>query len=86
LFYLLTNSEDDRTRLIEYLGVAGIMAIFHYVPLHSSPFYGARYTGNALPNTDRYAATLLRLPLYFDLSLDEVHYIVQKIKDYYAGV
>lgn len=84
LFFILAKDADERTRLIAYLAEAGVMAIFHYVPLHSSPFYRAQYTGEALVNTERYADTLLRLPLYFDLTFGEVDYIVQKIKAFYA--
>lgn len=86
LFFVLTRSSGERDRLIQYLKDAGIMAIFHYVPLHSSPFFASRYEGGPLVNTDRYASTLLRLPLYYELTTNEVQYIVEQVNAFYAGI
>ena len=65
IYYLLLRDLATRTRLMRALGEAGISAVFHYVPLHSSP--AGRRFGRAhgeLPVTDRVADTLLRLPLW----------------------
>ena len=48
-----------------------ILCVFHYLPLHSSEFYRDRHDGRALPNCDRYADTLVRLPLYRGLGADQ---------------
>ena len=48
-----------------------VLCVFHYLPLHSSEFYRARHDGRALPNCDRYADTLVRLPLYCGLGADQ---------------
>ena len=85
MFYIKTNNIGERNKLIEFLKNAGIMAIFHYQPLHSSPFFKSFYGGKPLLNTGKYADTLLRLPLYFELSPEQVVYIVQKINEFYAG-
>jgi dTDP-4-amino-4,6-dideoxygalactose transaminase len=68
LYYLLNRSGKPRDEIIAGLKALGIHALFHYVPLHSSP-YGRRCgAGNAaLPVTDRVAAELIRLPLYVEL-------------------
>lgn len=84
MFYLLTRDIDERTALIEYLRQAGILAVFHYVPLHSSPF--AESLGlprKHLPNTDEISARLLRLPMYFDLRDEEVEEVAHAVLDFY---
>ena len=69
-----------RSTLIAHLKERGILAVFHYLPLHSSPFFKDKHDGRALPNCDRYADALVRLPLYHDLSEDKVHVICQNVR------
>jgi len=72
MFYVLLESEVDRSRVIHGLQKQGIHAVFHYVPLHSSPMGMALgYRPGDLPITEDVAARLLRLPCYFELSEDE---------------
>ena len=68
MYYVLLRSMEARTRLINKLAEHGIKAVFHYIPLHSSPA-GMRFgrSAGAMPHTDRTSDTLLRLPLYYDL-------------------
>ena len=72
MFYLVCNSIDDRTALIKKLKDNDIQAVFHYLSLHSSPYYKDRHDGRPLPNCDHYADALVRLPLYFDLQEKDV--------------
>jgi len=83
MFYIVCRSLDERTRLIEYLGKHNIMAVFHYLPLHSSPFYRSRHDGRKLPNSEYFGDCLLRLPLYFNLSNSDVIRISKTILDYF---
>ena len=71
LYYILLPSLEHRSRLIERLRLRGIGAVFHYVPLHSSPA-GRRYGRAAGPmdNTDRLSSRLLRLPLWLGMDAD----------------
>lgn len=72
MYYLLLPTPAERNRVIRELAAAGIMAIFHYVPLHSSP--AGRHLGRSvgtLAVTDRVAGTLLRLPMYVALDSDQ---------------
>jgi len=80
LFYLLLPDEATRDRCLSELRARGVMAAFHYVPLHSSP-HGRRLgtTGN-LPVTERVARTLLRLPLHPRLSEEDVDRVVGALK------
>jgi dTDP-4-amino-4,6-dideoxygalactose transaminase len=85
MFYVLTADIEERTALIDHLKRAGIQAIFHYVPLHSSPF-GARLgtASRNLPVTDRTSATLVRLPMYHELTDAEVGEVCGAIHRFYA--
>jgi dTDP-4-amino-4,6-dideoxygalactose transaminase len=69
-----------RTQFINSMKKNGIHTVFHYLSLHSSPFYSGKYSGKELPNSDRFMQTLLRLPFYYELSLDQVNYICSKAK------
>lgn len=70
MFYLVCKSLEQRTSLLDYLKKNEILAVFHYISLHKSPFYYENYKGNELPETDRFTDTLVRLPLFFELSED----------------
>jgi dTDP-4-amino-4,6-dideoxygalactose transaminase len=85
MFYLLCRSIEERDRLIEYLKQHGIMAVFHYLSLHKSPYYAPKHDGRPLPNCDRYADCLLRLPLFYELTVDEVRRIASLIIQFYSG-
>jgi dTDP-4-amino-4,6-dideoxygalactose transaminase len=84
MFYLLSGSQEERTRLIEHLKSNGIMAVFHYQPLHKSQYSASRHDGRELPNADRYGRCLLRLPLYYELKEEEVDLIAQLISAFYG--
>lgn len=82
MFYLTFPSLETRTALIKYLKDNDIMAVFHYLSLHSSAYYADKHDGRTLPECDRYADTLVRLPMYYDLSLDDVDHICALIKEH----
>jgi len=82
-FYLVCSSLEERTRLIAKLRENDILAVFHYLSLHSSPFYAPKHDGRALANCDRFADCLLRLPLYYELKESEVERICKIIKAFY---
>ena len=80
MFYLVCHSLEERSALIQRLKDNGILAVFHYLSLHSSPYYTPRHDGRELPECDRYADCLVRLPLYYDLELSQVDEICSVIK------
>lgn len=85
MFYIKTANLDERTRLIQFLKEQGIISVFHYVPLHSSPAgkkYGV-FSGNDTYTTSE-SERLLRLPLYYGLEMESVHYITSKIYEFYG--
>ena len=82
MFYLVCNNLEDRTRLIAYLKEKGILAVFHYLALHKSDYYTARVKDIPdLPQCDRYTDCLVRLPMFYELSLQQVDEICGKIKE-----
>lgn len=83
MFYLVLPSLEARTGLIAYLKANEILAVFHYLSLHSSEYYKNRHDGRALPECDRYADCLVRLPLFYDLSIEQVDYICELVNTYY---
>lgn len=82
MFYLVCPSLDYRTRLMGYLKERGVQTTFHYLPLHSSDYYKDKHDGRKLPNCERFADCLLRLPLYYELGDVEVKVIIDSILDF----
>ena len=81
MFYLVCNSLGERSQLIKRLKDNGILAVFHYLSLHSSPYYTDKHDGRELLECDRYADCLVRLPMYYDLKDEEVREICDIIKE-----
>ena len=75
MFYLVCNNLAERTALINRLKENGILAVFHYLSLHSSEFYKDKHDGRNLPECDCYADCLMRLPMYYDLVESDVESI-----------
>ena len=82
MFYLVCNSLEQRTALIKHLKDNGVLAVFHYLSLHSSPYYSDKHDGRELVECDRYADCLVRLPMYYDLKDEEVMEICKLIKEF----
>ena len=86
MFYLKCKDLEERTALIKFLGANDILAVFHYVPLHSAPagkMYG-RFNGEDVYTTKE-SERLVRLPLYYGLKKEETEYIIDKVKEFYHG-
>ena len=83
MFYLVLPNLEARTALLKYLKENGVGAVFHYLSLHSSEYYKSRHDGRELPQCDRYADCLVRLPLFYDLSMETVNQICEIINIYY---
>ncbi len=86
MFYLVCRNLVERTQLIAYLKEKGIMAPFHYLSLHLSDYYrSVEKTIPNLPNCDKFADQLVRLPLYFELKDEDVQQIVNGISHFYLN-
>ena len=80
MFYLVCNNLWERTALIKKLKENDILAVFHYLSLHSSEYYKGKHDGRELPECDRYADCLVRLPLYYDLKENDVRRVCEIIR------
>ena len=84
MFYLKCKDLEERTALIQFLKENDILAVFHYVPLHTAPAglkYG-RFHGED-KYTTKESERLVRLPLYYGLEREKVEYIIDKVKEFY---
>lgn len=84
MFYIKVRDIEERSRLISYLKENDILAVFHYIPLHTAPA-GKRY--GRFAGEDRYTTKeserLLRLPLYYNIQIEDVERVIDSIKDFY---
>lgn len=84
LFYILLKDQESRNALMDNLKARGILAVFHYIPLHLSPIGRAMgYTEGQLPVTESISGRLLRLPFYYDLKVEDQAAVVKGIKEYF---
>ena len=84
MFYMKAENLEQRSALLTFLKERGILAVFHYIPLHSAPA-GQKY--GRFHGVDRYTTKeserLVRLPLYYGLKAEEVDYICDQIEEFY---
>lgn len=85
MFYIKAKDLEERTALISFLKENGIMCVFHYIPLHSAPA-GLKY--GEFRGVDEYTTKeserLARLPMYYGLQMEQVDYIISKVKEFYS--
>ncbi len=84
MFYVLCNSLKEGNGLIDHLKKQDIFAVYHYPSLHRSKYYLDKHDGRELPNSDRYADTLVRLPLYYELTDEQVGFICEEVNKFYG--
>lgn len=84
MFYIKLKNIEERTKLIEYLREFNISSVFHYIPLHTSPagLKFGRFNGEDVYTTTE-SERLLRLPMYYSLTDDELSNVVAKINSFY---
>lgn len=86
MFYIKAKNLEERTRLIAFLKEKGVNAVFHYIPLHSSPA-GKKF--GVFNGEDKYTTKeserLLRLPMYYGIEENDVIYIAEKVREFYKG-
>ncbi|MGM0603582.1 MAG: dTDP-4-amino-4,6-dideoxygalactose transaminase [Bacillota bacterium] len=87
IFFLKFNTRENRDYVIENLKKKGINAVFHYIPLHSSPM-GKKigYNKEDFSITNRAAATIVRLPLYPSLTENELFYIADSLENIFCDL
>lgn len=83
MFYVVCKNLVERSLLINELKEKGILSVFHYLSLHKSPFYKDKHDGRELPLSDMYTDCLLRLPLFYELELNQVDEISAVVKRFF---
>lgn len=81
MFYLTCLNVEQRDVIISKLKEKGFYTVFHYISLHSSPYYIEEHDGRVLGNSDNFTSCLLRFPLFYELDLVSVSKIVNEIKN-----
>jgi len=86
MFYLLVSmSPADRNKLIDHLKSKDINAVFHYVPLHTSPMgLGMGYKEGDLPVTEDLSERLVRLPCYYELTTEEQNRVIDGVYGFFG--
>ena len=86
MYYLKLKDLEHRTAFIEHLKANDIMAVFHYIPLHTAPA-GQKF--GTFNGTDQYTTTeserLVRLPIYYGMSAEERAEVIEKVKGFFDG-
>ncbi len=85
MFYIKAKDLEERTELINHLKSHGVGAVFHYVPLHSAPAGRGcgRFSGEDRYTT-RESERLIRLPMYYGLTEEGIHYVADTVKGYFG--
>ncbi len=86
LFYMVCRDIKARDGLILHLKKAGILAVFHYLSLHKSQFFKSKHDGRELVHSDFYSDALVRLPLFYELTDEEIQLIISRIKSFYRDI
>jgi dTDP-4-amino-4,6-dideoxygalactose transaminase len=84
IFYIIFEQKEVRKEFIEYLKEKGVMSVFHYIPLHSSPA-GLRYgrVASSMNITNSISDRLVRMPLFYDINNDQLEYISNVVKNFF---
>lgn len=87
MFYIVCRNLEERTQLIAKLKECSIYAAFHYLSLHLSEYYNKHHEGEIpkLPNCDKYADRLVRLPMFFELKDEEIRFVIENILYFYSS-
>jgi len=82
MFYLVCASLEQRTKLISYLKNNNILSVFHYQSLHKSEYYKYKHDDRELDYSNIYSDCLIRLPMYYELTDENIQSILNKIENF----
>ncbi len=86
MFYMKVKDLEERTALLEYLKLNGILSVFHYVPLHSSEAGKKFGRFDGVDNfTTSESEKLIRLPMFYNLNSDEIKHIVSIVERFFCN-
>lgn len=82
MYYLVCESEEQREKMIKHLSQRDIHSVFHYQSLHSSHYFISKHDGRQLEHSDCYSSRLLRLPFFYELTIEEQDHIIDAINEF----
>ena len=82
IFYLNFPNQESRDVMLAHLRAEGYGAVFHYIPLHSSPYFRNNHPNRPLPNSEKHSACILRLPLFHSLDKRTVIEVAEKVTQF----
>lgn len=83
MFYFVCRTLAERNAIMSHLNNEEIQAIFHYLPLHNSPYFHLKYKGRELSEAQRFSEGILRLPFYTELTTGEIDRVINSILQFY---
>jgi len=83
MYYIKLKNIKQRTQLINKLKAKDIISVFHYLSLHNSAYYAPKHDGRPLLHSDTYTDCILRLPMYYELTPDNLKLITDTILDFF---
>ncbi len=83
MFYIECRSLSERNNLISFLKSKNIFAVFHYLSLNKSMYYESKCDSREMKNSDYFTDHLLRLPMYYELSDDDLDFVTESISEFY---
>lgn len=83
MFYIELPTLEVRDNLKEWLNKNSIQAVTHYLTLHRSPYYSKFHDGRILENSEKFENCLLRLPLFYDLSKNDIDFVCDSIQSFF---
>lgn len=86
MFYVILEDEETRNGLMDHMKSRGALAVFHYIPLHTSPVgLSMGYRHGQLPVTESISGRLLRLPFFYELGQEDQAFVVECINEYFSS-
>jgi len=79
MYYIVAKEGEQRDFILQRMKESGILAVFHYLSLHKSDFFKSSHDGRDLNWADFYSDSLIRMPFFFELKMDQVDQISQKL-------
>ena len=85
-FYIVCNNIEQRDAFIKHMRTGYIHTVFHYLSLHASPYYIDKHDGRTLTNADNFSDCLVRLPMFYDLTVDDIkNRIIPFVKSFFIA-
>ena len=86
MFHIKLSDLSERTKFISYMRNKNVQCVFHYIPLHSAPagLKFGKFEGEDI-NTTKESNRLVRLPLYYNISRDDLEYVIRCINEYFGA-